>query len=353
MSGPPERIYVSGAARGRRLLRLLGLVFSVMIVLGVALSLLWLEGCSLEGERRVEEVRVVRGSRVVLRDRVDRIRRLDEAGLRRWLGGLATARSVRRGPARLELRVDRRELLARVRAGLDRGGGDVVAPELSVASSASLPILKQALRNNCETAALSILLAARGVRRRQLDLQRQLPRSGPLDPGRTPSGGLLWGDPDLGYVGRADGGGSAGGYGTYEGPLRRLAARHGVVLDDIGGGSARRIYRRLLAGRPVLVWIGLTEGPYERWRTPEGKTVEANFGEHTVVLSGLRGGQLLVNDPLDGRRKTWSKSRFEELWPRLGRRALSVGGFPGAIDPRPTRSPEKPTQARGRALDGA
>ena len=42
------------------------------------------------------------------------------------------------------------------------------------------PVIAQKLRNNCETAGLSVLLATRGVRAGQLDLQNDLPRSGPI-----------------------------------------------------------------------------------------------------------------------------------------------------------------------------
>jgi hypothetical protein len=64
----------------------------------------------------------------------------------------------------------------------------------------------QLLRNNYETAALSMLLATRGVSVDQLTLQRRLRRSGPLDPQPGDAGRLpIWGDPDLGFVGRANG----------------------------------------------------------------------------------------------------------------------------------------------------
>lgn len=42
MSRPPGRIYVSGAARRRRVLRLFGLGLVVVLVIATALALLWL-----------------------------------------------------------------------------------------------------------------------------------------------------------------------------------------------------------------------------------------------------------------------------------------------------------------------
>jgi uncharacterized protein YvpB len=73
-----------------------------------------------------------------------------------------------------------------------------------------------------------------------------------------------------------------------------------------------------------MVWVGLSEGPYGRWRTPEGKTIGVNFGEHAVVLTGIRGKVVSLNDPLDGQRRTWTRAKFEHLWARLGRRALGL-----------------------------
>jgi uncharacterized protein YvpB len=189
----------------------------------------------------------------------------------------------------------------------------------------SIPLVKQLLRNNCETAALSMLVAARGVHVSQLELQRRLPRSGPLDPIVEPGHELpLWGDPDQGFVGRAAGGGKAGGFGVYQGPIRRLALEYGVGLDDLSRHPPADLYRRLAAARPVMAWVGLTEGPYRRWRTPSGDEISVNFGEHTVVLTGLRGSAVEVNDPLTGTREIWSRALFEQRWRLLGRRALGL-----------------------------
>jgi uncharacterized protein YvpB len=186
------------------------------------------------------------------------------------------------------------------------------------------PLLKQILRNNCETATLSMLLAAADVHVSQLALQRELPRSGPLDPRPQPGGLPIWGDPERGFVGRAAGGGPAGGFGVYEGPIIRLATRHGVPLVDLRGARLATLYRRLRAGRPVMAWLGLSAGPYRRWRTPSGRVIVANFGEHALLLTGVRGQTFLANDPLVGRRTAWTASAFMSAWRLLGRRAVGL-----------------------------
>ena len=169
-----------------------------------------------------------------------------------------------------------------------------------------------------------MILASRGVHIDQLRLQRELPRSGPLDPSSRSDGTLIWGDPDQGFVGRASGGGSHGGYGVYTTPIKALAARYGVKLVSLNRRPPSLLYRRLAQGRPVLAWLGLSYGPYLRWRTPAGKVIVGNFGEHTVVLTGSRGDAVYLNDPLTGRRLTWNRRTFEAMWARLGSRALGA-----------------------------
>lgn len=96
------------------------------------------------------------------------------------------------------------------------------------------PVIAQRLHNNCESAALEVLLATHGIRVDQLRLQAALPRSGPLDPqGTGPD--RVWGDPDLGFVGRADGGGTAGGFGAYPRPVAAVAARYEMPLRNMTG----------------------------------------------------------------------------------------------------------------------
>ncbi len=188
-----------------------------------------------------------------------------------------------------------------------------------------VPLVKQVYRNNCETAALEMILAAAGRSIGQVALQRELPRSGPLDPTLDAAGRIVvWGDPDRGFVGRAEGGGVAGGFGVYQGPIRRLAGRYGVTLRDLSRESPATLYRRLRGGRPVMAWIGLSEGPYRSWRSPAGKRISVNFGEHVVVLTRIRDGVLSVNDPLSGTRLAWTASEFERRWRLLGMRALGL-----------------------------
>lgn len=271
------------------------------------------------------KVTIMRGELPLLERSVDELEAMGTAGVRRWVRELPPRRRERRGRAVVALRTDYAVLETKVRSLVARGGGMLELPERAVSSSSSLAVTKQKLRNNCEAAALSMMLAADGTRVDQLRLQRELPRSGPLDPRPANANGLTtWGDPREGFVGRPEGGGVAGGYGVYEKPIIGLGRRHRLTLRRVEGRSRTAVYRALLSGRPVMAWVGLSDGPYKTWLTPSGKPFTGNFGEHTVVLVGIKGTRLQVNDPLSGKRLTWTRTQFERMWELLGRQALTT-----------------------------
>lgn len=231
-------------------------------------------------------------------------------------------RVIERGPVTRTVEVEQALLRERL-AAVSADGAAVRVPERAVASRVRTPIVEQAFRNNCETAALSMLLATVGVKQDQRALQDEIAKARPLDPGTRPAGETVWGDPERGFVGRVDGGGPAGGFGVFPGPVAELASRWAEPVN-LSGREPGAIYRRLLGGDAVLAWVGLSDGPYETWRSPAGREVTVNFGEHTVVLTGIEGDRLYVNDPLDGQRKVWTKAQFEAMWALLDRRAVSV-----------------------------
>jgi hypothetical protein len=61
------------------------------------------------------------------------------------------------------------------------------------------------------------------------------------------------------------------------------------------------------------------------WWSPDGRLVRVNFGEHTVVLTGVdSAGRVSVVNVLQGTRERWTQSQLLEKWERLGRRALAA-----------------------------
>jgi uncharacterized protein YvpB len=233
--------------------------------------------------------------------------------------------SLDRGRARLDVAVPTRLARRRVRRALAAHETRVDLPVVPVQTSIALRPVRQVLHNDCEATALSMLLAAAGVRVGQLELQERLPRSGPLDPEPVAGSTLFrWGDPERGFVGRPAGGGTEGGFGVYEPPVRALAGRYGKRLRDLHGRSFAALRSAVLEGHPVLAWVGLAAGPYLHWLTPSGREITANLNEHAVTLVGAGPGYVLVNNPLTGRRERWSDALFSYRWRLLGRRALEL-----------------------------
>jgi uncharacterized protein YvpB len=225
----------------------------------------------------------------------------------------------------MDLTVPTRSARRAVRRALAARETRVDLPVVPIQTTIALRPVRQVLHNDCESTALSMLLAAAGVRAGQLELQDRLPHSGPLDPAPVAGSTLFrWGDPERGFVGRPAGGGTEGGFGVYEPPIRALAARYGVHLLDLHGRSLAVVRHALLAGHPVLAWVGLADGPFLRWLTPAGREITVNLNEHAVTLVGAGPGYVLVNNPLTGLRERWSDELFSYRWQLLGRRALEL-----------------------------
>jgi uncharacterized protein YvpB len=233
--------------------------------------------------------------------------------------------TLRRGRARLVVEIPRHRARIETARAIRRHETRLDLSVVGISSSIAVPPVRQQLHNDCEATALSMLLASAGVHARQLELQARLPRSGPLDPEQVTGSTLFrWGDPDRGFVGRPAGGGTEGGFGVYEPPIRRLAARYGVRLADLHDRPVSTVRSVVLAGQPVLAWVGLAPGPYLSWLTPAGRKITVNLNEHAVVLVGAGPGYLLVNNPLTGARERWSNGLFSYRWKLLGRRALEL-----------------------------
>lgn len=267
-------------------------------------------------------VRIELGGQTLARQRVGQLRR--PAAQTEAIASIPAKRTVRHGKATIDDEVDRAAAAAALRRAVARGGGTVTVPERPVAAAIAVPMIGQVLQDDCEATALSMVLGYSGHPVDQLTLQRQVAHSPPLDPTVAADGSEVWGDPGEGFVGRADGGGPAGGFGVYQKPIRALARRHGLAMGELTGSRPGAVYAALLAGRPVLAWVALSEGPYASWVSPAGKPIRINYGEHAVVLTGVEGDEVHVNDPLSGERLIWTKQQFEQMWAGLGHRALAA-----------------------------
>jgi uncharacterized protein YvpB len=244
-------------------------------------------------------------------------RRVRSAGLRarRLVTRFLAARAFARGRRwRLRYAWSDADVSAILRAA--RGGvRDVRLPGALTAVSLGIRPIQQAYRNDCEAAALSMLL---GGRVSQYRLQALFPLAKPYLPVDTDRG-EVWGDPERGFVGPVRG----GGYGVYERPVLAVARRFDPGAVDLTGTSVHRVVAAVKQARPVEAWIQFGASLPRTWLAPDGTTVHANFAEHTITLVGWRRGLLVYDNPWDGTVSTFTIPEFARLWHVLGDRAIA------------------------------
>lgn len=233
--------------------------------------------------------------------------------IKTWTSGRT---SVRQGALSAAIRWPPRSLATLGRAAQSPGVTSVRVDVRVTRIEIRRPHLRQAWRNNCETAALSMLLGGKPDQQR---LQRLLPVSSPLE-ARAAAQGVVWGDPQEGFVGRVQ----AGGYGVYEVPLLALARKSGAAVDNLSRSPFVRLMDALRSGRPVLTWVTLGASSPWSWRTPRGRVVRADRAEHAVVLVGWQPGRVVYLDPWDGSRKVQDIATFDARWRALGQRAITL-----------------------------
>jgi uncharacterized protein YvpB len=237
--------------------------------------------------------------------------------LRSWMSHRLAARQ---GPLSAEIRWSR-DALATLGSAIQSPATTRVQVAVGITRiEISRPHLRQIWRDNCEAASLSMLLGGTPDQRRLQDL---LPISGPLKP-RPTRRGLVWGDPEEGFVGNV----RQGGYGVYEQPLLRLAHLVGTDLVDLSGSPFVRIVDAIRSGRPVMTWVTLGTSSPRSWRTARGQVIQADAAEHTVLLVGWQAGLVVYLDPWDGTRKVEDLATFAARWKKLGQRAMTLRQAP-------------------------
>ena len=235
-----------------------------------------------------------------------------EARVRFWLRSRAR---VRARNVDVTLVFWRRAVL-RVLAAARTGAPSVTLDRVVQAVQIRARPVRQSHRNNCETAALSIAL---GASLNQDMLQRQLPSALPIrkqERGST----LIWGDPQLGFVGDVD----RGGYGVYDRPLLALARRFDPAAINLTGSPFAVVLAALREGRPVVAWVTLGTSRPTTWRTPTGRFVLADAAEHAITLVGVSRGVVSYLDPWDGMRKRATIDELAARYLPLGRHAIAL-----------------------------
>jgi uncharacterized protein YvpB len=188
----------------------------------------------------------------------------------------------------------------------------------------AVPAYHQHYALSCEEAALRMALAYEGIN----VTEDQIFATMGIDY-RQPyydSSGFRWGDPYAQFVGDPNGSEvNHTGYGSYNEAVARTAGQLGG--HPIASGervSPQTIYQAVLNGHPVIAWV-----PFD-WTAHSTSTYFAfdgrpiRFGapyEHAVVVVGVNGDQLLMNNPWTG--QEWiSKSTFESAFNMFNQMAV-------------------------------
>jgi uncharacterized protein YvpB len=229
-----------------------------------------------------------------------------------WLRARSTARGAGIG-ARLSWRAG---LVRRVVAAAASGRGSISIPQAVSRVELAAPLVRQRYRNGCEAAALSIALRVAAGQDR---LQRALPQAAPLV-ARETSRGLVWGDPQLGFVGDVE----SGGYGVYDRPLLAVARQRDRGAENLTGRPLATMLAALRDGHPIVAWVTLGASRPIAWHTRSGAVVHADRAEHAITLTGWRRHLIDYVDPWDGRLKTFAVADLALRWLPLGRRALAL-----------------------------
>ena len=192
------------------------------------------------------------------------------------------------------------------------------APRSAGAITIPVPLYKQTMNLDCETASLQMALAYRGHWYSQ-SYMFQFLHADTRPPVKAADGSILqWGNPFVNFVGNVNGAEHlATGYGVYYPPVLWIANGLGDPTATGGSGySASTIYQAVATGHPVQVWVEyqwvLTwNGVWKAW---DNTKIHYSLREHTVVLSGVSDTQVRVNDPWPGTQYWIDKSTFERSW---------------------------------------
>jgi uncharacterized protein YvpB len=189
----------------------------------------------------------------------------------------------------------------------------------------AVPIYRQTRALNCETAALQMGLAYYGHYYSQdalfayenPDLRRPVVSNGRV---------VQWGDPYTNFVGNVNGSETAlTGYGVYYPVILSIARSHGVPNAYGGQGfSPATVYAELAARHPVQIWM---EARWSRpamgtWTAWDGRVIRYSLAEHSVILTGVSGTMVRVNDDQFGSQYWVSKATFERSWADFGNMAI-------------------------------
>lgn len=167
-------------------------------------------------------------------------------------------------------------------AGTD---GKIYAVKIDVPVISQMPELP----TGCEMTTVAMLLQYKGIKISKFQVADQTPRS------MNANAGFI-GDP---YS-------PTGGWVFPQG-IAPVVNKYLGKSVDLTGASTSTIYKKLIQGHPVVVWMA-------NFNT---------FSNHAIILTGYNKKSIFYNNPWTGKKEKISKSEFMIHWNDNERRALS------------------------------
>ncbi|MBI2577297.1 MAG: C39 family peptidase [Candidatus Wildermuthbacteria bacterium] len=177
---------------------------------------------------------------------------------------------------------------------------------------------------SCEAASLKMALGYKGEKVKESDIMDRVGYSYPIA-----RQGVVWGDPNQGFVGNIEGQMCTTGFGVFWDPLV-FAAQQWRPSEIIKSGTLKDITKTIDSGDPIVVWgrLPVTQMTDCSWVTPQGVFVKAFKETHVRLVVGYIGSPdqphtIILNDPLSGR-LYWPAGKFMSNWEVYGRTGVIV-----------------------------
>jgi uncharacterized protein YvpB len=181
---------------------------------------------------------------------------------------------------------------------------------------------------SCEAAAASVALQFLGLAVTEDQILAKLPYD-KTPKSRDAQGGVVWGDPEKGFVGDYNGSYLKTGYGIYAAPLAGALTGMGITATAGRNLKIESLYQAVAAGQTVVVWVPtrFEHVQVQTWTTPEGKPVKWIEHEHAMVFRGYNraAGTVSLMDVHFGKYQTRTVREFLRGWGYLDNQAIIFG----------------------------
>lgn len=201
---------------------------------------------------------------------------------------------------------------------------EVSNPSKIIKEVQNVPIIGQMpeLPSGCEITAAAMVLQWAGVKIDKKDLAEAIPK------GAMPvyrNGNTYGSNPNNVFIGNPF---SSNSFGVYHKPIALLMSKYLTEPpEDITGLAFDKILEVVDKGRPVIAWATreMVKPKIDvYWYDENNNQVKWIAPEHTYVIVGYSDNDVIVNDPLTGKRQQYPISLFKQRWESMGRQSVTV-----------------------------